>query len=117
MRFALRNNLPLIAAMVLVASSLLFFSVSGHSQSPAGTLQGEVQDAAHGRIASASVTVRSLGTGLERQVKTDSRGEFHVPDLQPGNYRMVVNAAGFAEASSDVTALVSNVRDVLDGDR
>ena len=99
--------------MVLAASSLLFFSVSGYSQSPAGTLQGEVQDATHGRIASAGVTVRSLGTGLERQVKTDSRGEFHVPDLQPGNYRMVVNAAGFAEASSEVTVLVSNVRDVL----
>ena len=31
----------------------------------------------------------------------------------PGNYHVVVNAKGFAEASSDVTVQVSNVRDVL----
>jgi hypothetical protein len=100
-----------------VASSLAFFvvlfSVAGFSQSPAGTLQGEVQDATHGRIPSATVVVRSLGTGLERQTTTGSRGEFRVPDLQPGNYRLVVNAKGFAEASSNVTVQISNVRDVL----
>ncbi len=101
-----------------IASSLLFcavllLSAVSYAQSPAGTLQGEVQDATHGRIPSATVVVRSLGTRLERQTTTGSRGEFRVPDLQPGDYRLVVNAKGFAGASSDVTVIISNVRDVL----
>ena len=99
--------------MLVAVGAISLFPITGYSQSPAGTLQGEVQDATHGRIPSATVVVRSLGTGLERQVTTDSRGEFRVPDLQPGNYRMVVNAKGFAEARSDVTVQVSNVRDIL----
>ena len=53
------------------------------------------------------------GSGVTRQVTTDSRGEFRSPDLLPGNYHVVVSAKGFAEASADVTVQVSNVRDVL----
>ena len=33
--------------------------------------------------------------------------------MLPGDYHVVVNSKGFAEASSDVTVLVSNVRDLL----
>ena len=53
------------------------------------------------------------GTSVERQVTADSRGEFLFPDLQPGNYHVIVSAKGFADANSDVTVLVSIVRDVL----
>ena len=76
-------------------------------------MQGEVQDATHGRIAAATVVLRSLGTSLERQVITDSRGQFRVDDLMPGLYQVLVSAKGFADASSDVTVQVSTVRDVL----
>src|SRR5664279_2486197 len=113
MRFALGNKRSWAVAPVVVLFAVFLLTVSGYCQSPAGTLQGEVQDATHGRVAAATVIVRSLGTSLERQVTTDSRGDFRVPDLQPGNYRVIVNAKGFSEASSDVTVQVSNVRDVL----
>jgi hypothetical protein len=113
MELASRKIAIRTVAPSLLVCIVLVLSVASYAQSPAGTLQGEVQDATHGRISSATVVVRSLGTGIERQVTTDSRGEFRVPDLQSGNYRMLVNAKGFAEASSDVTVQVSNVRDVL----
>ena len=113
MRLESWNKLSWLGAVLVAAGAISLFPITGYSQSPAGTLQGEVQDATHSRIPSATVVVRSLGTGIERQVTTDSRGEFRVPDLQPGNYRMLVNAKGFAEASSDVSVQVSNVRDVL----
>ncbi len=113
MRLESWNKLSRLGAVLVAAGAISLFPITGYSQSPAGTLQGEVQDATHSRIPSATVVVRSLGTGIERQVTTDSRGEFRVPDLQPGNYRMLVNAKGFAEASSDVSVQVSNVRDVL----
>ena len=92
---------------------MLLLPGAGFSQSPMGALQGEVQDAAHGRIPSATVVVRSLGTSLARKTITDGRGQFRIGDLMAGPYRVVVSATGFAEASADVTVLVSNVRDVL----
>ncbi len=61
---------------MLFLTSILLFPLLSFSQSSTGALQGEVQDATHGRIPKASVTVRSLGTSLERQVSTTDRGEF-----------------------------------------
>ena len=72
-----------------------------------------MQDASGARIKSANVVVTDNGSGVARTATTDSRGQFRFPDLLPGNYHVAVNAKGFAEASSDVTVLVSNVRDVL----
>src|SRR5208283_2648292 len=83
------------------------------AQNATGSLLGEVQDAGGARIKSASIVVTDNGSGVARQVTSGSRGEFRLPDLMPGNYHVVVNAKGFAEASSDVTVQVSTVRDVL----
>src|ERR1035438_1152256 len=113
MRFVSRQNRTFAFVSSAIVFTICLLTISGYSQSPAGTLQGEVQDATHGRIASATVVIRSLGTSLERQANTDSRGEFRFPDLQSGNYRVIVNAKGFSEASSNVSVQVSNVRDVL----
>jgi len=113
MGFASRNQRSRVLAPSLVVLAVFLLSIVAYSQSPAGALQGEIQDATGGRITAAVVIVRSLGTSVERQVVSDSRGNFRVPDLQPGNYRVIVNAKGFAEASSDVAVQVSNVRDIL----
>ncbi len=98
---------------LLFLTAFVLFPILSFSQSSTGALQGEVQDATHGRIPKATVTVRSLGTSLERQVATTDRGEFRIDDLMPGPYHMIVSAKGFADAASDVTVPVSNVRDIL----
>jgi hypothetical protein len=113
MGIAFRNRHSFAAATWVVVCAVFLLPKVANSQSPGGSLRGEVQDATHGRIASATVIVRSLGTAVERQVTTDSRGEFRFPDLQPGNYHLAVKANGFAEAGSEVTVQVSSVRDVL----
>jgi hypothetical protein len=113
MRFLSRKKRSFAFVRFAALFAILLLAVSANSQSPAGTLQGEVQDSTHGRISAATVVVRSLGTSLERQSTTGKQGEFRVPDLQPGSYRVIVSAKGFAEAAADVTVQVSNVRDVL----
>jgi outer membrane receptor protein involved in Fe transport len=52
------------------------------------------------------------GSSLKREIKSDDHGEFRLNELLPGTYHLVVNARGFAEASSDVAVIVSSVRDV-----
>jgi hypothetical protein len=105
-KFLLRGALLTICVLTLLPFAL-------RAQNATGSLLGEVQDASGARIKSANVTVTDNASGVARQATTDSRGQFRFPDLLPGNYRVVVNTKGFAEASSDVTVQVSNVRDVL----
>jgi len=100
-----------VTVFIWVATLLLASTLYG--QNATGSLLGEVQDASGARIKSATVTVTAIGSGIQRQAATDDRGQFRFPDLIPGNYHLVVNAKGFAEASSDVTVQVSNVRDTL----
>jgi len=98
--------------------TVLFLILSGswqlaRAQTANGSLRGEVQDANGGRVASATIVVEAHGSGFKREVKTNERGEFRVDDLLPGPYRVVVRAAGFAQATSDVDVVVSFVRDLL----
>ena len=102
----LRSALLTICVLTLLPGAL-------RAQNATGSLLGEVQDASGARIKSANVVVTDNGSGVARTATSDSRGQFRFPDLLPGTYHVAVNATGFAEASSDVTVQVSNVRDVL----
>jgi hypothetical protein len=82
------------------------------SQDFRGSLAGAVNDASGGRIQSADVSLQATESSLARQTKTDSRGAFRFDDLLPGNYKLTVQAPGFADASSNVTVVVSSVREV-----
>src|SRR6202521_6194288 len=109
MKSKLKNLLKCAALVMFYLTSL---PLSGHAQNPSGTLRGVVQDPRGGRGASATITAQSEGSALKREVTSDAHGEFRLNELLPGAYRLVVNAPGFAEASADVTVVVSSVRDV-----
>ena len=66
-----------------------------HAQSTA-TLSGAVTDPSGAVVPQAKVTVHGLATGVDRVVVSDSAGNYAVPSLQPGNYSVRVEAAGFA---------------------
>ena len=91
---------------------LVVFSGLCHGQDFRGSLAGAVNDATGGRVQSAAVTLQAAESAAQRQTKTDSRGEFRFDDLLPGKYRLSVQAAGFADASSEVAVVVSSVREV-----
>ena len=71
-----------------------------------------VEDSSGGRIASATVRVEARASSLARETTSDSRGEFRLDDLLPGRYQLSVSAKGFSAAHSEVTVVVSSVRDV-----
>ena len=83
-----------------------------HAQDFRGSLAGTVTDASGGRVEAAEVAVHATESSIERQTKSDSRGAFRIDDLLPGSYRLSVRAAGFAEASSTISVVVSSVREV-----
>jgi len=104
MKFAPRH----ISAFVWLITSALV----AYGQSPRGSLRGAVEDQSGARISGAQVLAQLAGSSIQRRAVSEDRGEFRLDELQPGNYRVTISAAGFASAQADVTVAVSTVRDV-----
>jgi hypothetical protein len=47
----------------------------------------------------------NVGTGDSKAAQTDSSGNYHFVSLAPGNYKLTVEAAGFAKAEADIAIL------------
>src|SRR5438046_2794351 len=77
----------------------------GQSQTT-GRIVGTVKDERRVVIVGAGVTVTSLTTAVERKVTTDTEGNYAVPLLPPGAYRVRVTASGFSSALFDSVQVV-----------
>jgi hypothetical protein len=95
-----------------IAAVISLFAATLHAQNSRGSLRGTVQDASGARIASAKIVAHLFGSSIQREASSEDRGEFRLDDLLPGNYRITINAPGFAPAQADVAVAVANVRDI-----
>jgi len=87
----LQRTLVLLA--VLTSSGL-------RAQAPGtGAIAGEVSDPSGAVLPNAHVSVVCKQTGFNRMTTTTAEGSFRVPLLQPGDYSVVVDAAGFKQHS------------------
>ena len=94
---------------------LLFISVNSldpiHAQEAGGTILGAVTDPSGAAVGDAKVTIKNVGTGVERSMATNEQGFFVAPNLVPGTYQVRVEAAGFSSAvESDVVLTVGENR-------
>lgn len=71
-----------------------------------GTILGTVTDNSGAVVANASVDVTSVATGVTARTQTSSTGDFTVPYLKPGTYKVSVQAPGFQKSVVDNIALV-----------
>jgi hypothetical protein len=69
----------------------------GQADVSSATLKGTVVDPNGSVVAGATVTVTSVDRGIAKTVKSNSEGVYHIPLLQPGAYRLDVEAQGFAK--------------------
>ncbi len=79
------------------------------AQQISGSITGTVKDAQQAAIAGGVVTLIDQGQGASRQVRTGSDGVFVFTPVQPGAYRVVVEAAGFKKyEQKDVRVFASD---------
>ncbi|MET0645279.1 MAG: TonB-dependent receptor [Pyrinomonadaceae bacterium] len=81
----------------LIVLSLFLLSLAGSAsgQGATGQITGTVVDAAGAVVPGASVTATNLATSLRREAATGGEGDFALPLLPPGRYRVEVSAQGF----------------------
>jgi hypothetical protein len=79
----------------LTALTLLCFSIVVQAQSNLGTIRGTARDQSGAVVPNAKITVTNVATGIQTPTKTNESGEYNVEFLQPGNYTVEAQLAGF----------------------
>ena len=79
----------------LVLAALLCFSAVAFGQETRSTLTGHVSDPSGAGIPGAAIQVTNTQTGVVTNAKSNSAGDYTVPFLQPGTYRVDASHAGF----------------------
>lgn len=74
---------------------------AAHAQVVTATLNGVVTDSTGGSIANATVTATDQGTGVVRTATTNEEGSYTLPYLNPGNYKVTMEASGFKRFTRD----------------
>jgi len=100
-----RHAIPSLICLALAASAL--------AQSTTGTLTGVVQDSSGAVIGGARVAVVNEASGVRTETESNPSGLYRVSPLNPGNYRVEVEANGFHRlVRSGVTVQVSQTLQV-----
>lgn len=82
----------------------LWFSLNLGAQTT-GEIRGTVKDPSGSVIVGASVTAALNDAGLQRHAVSDERGDFTLPTVPVGSYRVEVAAAGFKTYAQDNVAV------------
>jgi hypothetical protein len=81
---------------------VLFVLGSGaFAQTERGNLTGLVTDSTGAAVPGARIVVTNVATNQSAAVVTETGGDYNVPNLAPGSYRMEISAQGFKKVVKD----------------
>ena len=92
-----------ISSFLLCASTTVLVAQA----SSTGTILGRVSDASDAAIANAAVVVTNTDTGAVKRLTSNGAGEYTAPELQPGPYKVQVDAPGFGRLVTNLTVVVA----------
>jgi hypothetical protein len=94
------------ACRTVLAISICFLSfvLSGGSalaQAINGTVVGTVRDATGAVLPGADITATNTATGISQSAVSGSSGDYTIPNLAPGTYKITAQSKGFATAVAE----------------
>ncbi len=92
-----------VCGFLFIAVLTAWSTLTVSAQINTSTIAGVVRDESGAAVPNAKVVALVVATGQQREVTGDSGGEFVLPQLSPGVYRLTVTAPGFQ------TAIVENL--------
>ncbi len=93
-----------MACMLLILMSV----ASVYAQTAAGSISGTVQDIQTASLAGATVTITDQEKKSSLKATADNAGRFTFPQLQPGNYTIIIEAKGFRKIERKDIVLNAN---------
>lgn len=109
------NHLRLSRILLLLAAAFLLALVSARPAcAQDASVAGTVRDVTGAGIAGATVHIKSLETGKQRELHTDDAGRFSALALAVGQYDLTVDKAGFRSERRTGLVLVVGEHDELD---
>src|SRR5215472_5588232 len=65
-----------------------------------GDIEGTVYDPSGAVVSGAKVTIANLATGAQRELTTNTQGQFAALQLDPGEYQVVISFASLRSTSA-----------------
>ena len=93
---------------LLFAICLLLLRVSLPGQVIVSTIRGSIADPSGAAVTNVDVAVVNIATNIRRSVVTNDNGDFEIPDLPAGAYRLTATHPGFKTFVADNIILESN---------
>jgi hypothetical protein len=97
--------MKLIRVVTFGILMLVVSAVSLLAQTSEGRILGSVADPSGAVVPHATVTITNTATRVARTLTTTAAGEYAAPNLEPGSYAVVVEAAGFQKAEHTAVTL------------
>src|SRR6266403_1398450 len=107
-------TLSRLPTAVLLATVLLGFSRPARGQAVNATFLGTGNDSSGAPVANVKLTITELNTGISRSSQTNDSGNYVVPDLPPGTYRVIAELSGFKRASRAGVDVIVNTTQRVD---
>jgi hypothetical protein len=104
-------NVPRLASKLALGAVLTAGLLCG--QGLTGQIAGTVTDPAGSGVPGATVTVVSVETATTREITTNASGDFAIPQLLRGTYRITVTAKGFKKYEQQDVQVTANDRVTL----
>lgn len=104
------------SSVMRIASPVFFLvfllSLRMQGQSTGGSMRGVVRDATGARVECVSAKATLQASSITRGAVCNSRGEFRLDGLAPGEYRLRIQASGFATASAEVSVRIGVLHEI-----
>ncbi len=105
------RRIPILTLAGATLAALAIMATAAAAQTATGQITGTVRDASGAVMSGVKVVVSNQQTGLNRETKTGSNGDYVVPLLPAGIYLVTAEQAGFKTAIfSDVVLTVEQIQ-------
>ena len=84
------RKLSFLCLLVFLTAGPLFGQAGA-----SGTILGTITDSSGAVLPNAKVTITNTATNVNYNTETSSTGDYTVPELRPGNYKVSATASGF----------------------
>lgn len=109
-----RRKPRLFPELIVLLFSFAALTISLHAQNNKGTIVGTVKDPNGAVLKDAKITAINVGTGETKEATTDADGNYTIPALDPGKYRVSIDATGFQTAVFEEVTVETNSRQPVD---